>query len=259
MLQKQLHQKLPDRLGKEPLIDAVFELRFDCAISAAEIMPGFLHAKLGGDVTIERLPVAQLPIEIRQNDPNLAGQPLVRITWANHLILVGDRSLAVGCLLPYPGWTKFREVILQIMNLLKESGIVRTLQRYSLKYVDMLSVQAGDSVSEWINLNVALGNVALSNQPFQMHMQIESGGYIHALLVGSPAQAQGVDGITREGMVISVDTMFLNGLPDFPTLIEQLRERVDDLHSSNKQVFFDCLTANAVEKLEPEYGTSVLN
>jgi uncharacterized protein (TIGR04255 family) len=145
------------------------------------------------------------------------------------------------------------------MNLLKESGIVRTLQRYSLKYVDMLSVQAGDSVSEWINLNVALGNVALSNQPFQMHMQIESGGYIHALLVGSPAQAQGVDGITREGMVISVDTMFLNGLPDFPTLIEQLRERVDDLHSSNKQVFFDCLTANAVEKLEPEYGTSVLN
>lgn len=249
-----LHKQLPSRLGKEPLIDAVFEIRFDTGISAAEIMPGYLHAKLGGEVKIERLPVSQLPLEIRQKDPNLANQPLVRITWENQLLIVGDRSLAVAPLMPYPGWAKFREVILRVVGLLAEAGIVRSLERYSLKYVDMLSVQAGDTVGDWVNLKVAVGDIELKAQPFQIHMEIASEKYVNALLVGSPAQAHGLDGVVRQGMIISVDTMAVDAIPELSVLIEQLPERIDDIHACNKQMFFDCLTSEAIKKLDPEYA-----
>lgn len=247
------YNQLPSRLGKEPLIDAIFEIRFDTDISAAEIMPGYLHAKLGGDVKIERLPVSQLPHEVRQKDPNLLSQPLVRITWGNQLLMVGDRSLGVACLLPYPGWAKFREVILRVVGLLAESGIARSVERYSLKYVDMLSLQPGDVVSDWVSLNVSVGDTVLKAQPFQFHMEIATGDYFHGLLVGSPAQALGIDGVVRQGMVISVDTVAVGAMPDLASLIGQLPKRIDEIHASNKQMFFDCLTDNAIRKLEPEY------
>jgi uncharacterized protein (TIGR04255 family) len=248
-----LHKQLPSRLGKEPLIDSVFEIRFDTEISAAEIMPGYLHAKLGGDVKIERLPVSQLPQELRQKDPNLANQPLVRIMWEKQMLMVGDRSLAVGCLMPYPGWSKFHEVILKVVGLLADAGIVRSLARYSLKYVDMLTVQPGDTVSDWVNLKAAVGDVELKAQPFQLHMEIASGDYFHVLLIGSPAQAHGIDGVVRQGMVISVDTIAIGALPDLPVLIQELPERIHAIHACNKQMFFDCLTADAIKKLDPEY------
>jgi uncharacterized protein (TIGR04255 family) len=248
-----LHKQLPSRLGKEPIIDAVFEIRFDTSISAAEIMPGYLHSKLGGDVKIERLPVSQLPLEIRQKDPNLANQPLVRITWENQLLIVGDRTLAVGCLLPYPGWARFQTVILKVIGLLAEASIVRSVERYSLKYVDMLSVQDGDTVGDWVSLDVAVGDIKLTSQAFQFHMEIQAGDFVHGLLVGSPAQAQGMDGSVRNGMVISVDTIASRAMPNLQELVVQLPERINEIHLSNKQMFFDCLTVDGIKKLEPEY------
>jgi uncharacterized protein (TIGR04255 family) len=247
------NRQLPSKLGKEPLIDAVFEIRFDAVISAAEIMPGHLHVKLGGDVKIERLPVSQLPPEVRQQDPNLANQPLVRINWENQLFMVGDRSLAVACLFPYPGWTKFREVILKVVGYLAESGIVRSVERYSIKYVDMLLLQPNDRVGDWVNLNVSVGDAVLTAQPFQLHMEIASGNYIHGLLLGSPAQARGLDGVTKQGMIISVDTVSNREIPDLTELVTQLPNRIDEIHTCNKQMFFDCLTDAGIEKLEPEY------
>lgn len=246
-------KQLPTRLGKEPLIDVVFEIRFEVGTSAAEILPGFLHAKLGGGVKIERLPVSQLPLEIRRTDVNLANQPLVRITWKNYLLMVGDNSLAVGCLLPYPGWTEFRETILKIVAFLAEASIVQSVQRYSLKYVDILPVQQGENVGDWINVKVTVGESELKSQPFQLHMEEATGKYRHLLQLAAPAQAHGIDGVIRAGMVVSVDTVVVDTMPPFSELIAELPARIDDIHSSNKQMFFDCLTVGAVQKLEPVY------
>lgn len=70
----------PDKLTKEPLIDAVFELRFSSASPAANFLPGFLFAKLEPkEWNIEQLGAAQIPPHIRASDPNLKFQPLQKI------------------------------------------------------------------------------------------------------------------------------------------------------------------------------------
>jgi hypothetical protein len=84
-------------------------------------------------------------------------------------------------------------------------------------------------------------------------MEIASGNYIHGLLLGSPAQARGLDGVTKQGMIISVDTVSNREIPDLTELVTQLPNRIDEIHTCNKQMFFDCLTDGGIEKLEPEY------
>ena len=59
---------LPIKLLKEPLIDAVFELRFMSSISASNVLPGYLFSKLDGKKTIERLPAADFPRPMRDMD-----------------------------------------------------------------------------------------------------------------------------------------------------------------------------------------------
>src|SRR5215216_8126973 len=70
-------QPLPTKLRKEPLVDAVFEIRFSASIPATSVLPGFFFAKLGTPQwKVDRLPVADLPSQIRSADPNLRYQPL---------------------------------------------------------------------------------------------------------------------------------------------------------------------------------------
>ena len=70
--------KLPLKLGKEPLIEALFEMRFKATAPVSNILPGLLFTKFKGEKKIEKLPAAQLPEELRKVDPSLHYAPLLR-------------------------------------------------------------------------------------------------------------------------------------------------------------------------------------
>src|SRR5208282_1778742 len=139
-------QSLPKRLKKEPIVDAVFEIRFISSTAASNVFPGFFFAKMRPqECKVDSLPVAQLPSQIRSRDPNLRYQPIMRINWDNFLILIGDTVLAIACKIPYLGWITFRERIVKVVELLSDTKIVQTLERYSLKYVDIVE---GETLAE---------------------------------------------------------------------------------------------------------------
>ncbi|MDD1616675.1 MAG: hypothetical protein CG439_1815, partial [Methylococcaceae bacterium NSP1-2] len=107
---------LPKKLNKEPLLEALFELRFTCDFPASTILPGLLFSKLDGDKRIEQLHAAQIPLEIRNSDPNLQFSPVSRLVWENFHINIGDRNISISCQFPnYPGWFKFKEAIEKII------------------------------------------------------------------------------------------------------------------------------------------------
>ena len=130
--------KLPIKLGKEPLIDAVFEVRFTGTASASDVLPGFLFGRLEGEKSLERLPTANLPKPVRDADPNLHFAPLTRLRWNNFVISISDRSLLVGCTIPYLGWVAFKPAILQIIHTIHEIGIIKNVNRFSVKYTDII-------------------------------------------------------------------------------------------------------------------------
>ncbi len=246
-------QRLPKKLKKEPLIDAVFEIRFTSAFPAGGILPGFLFGKLDGNKTIEQLPVAQLPQSLRDTDPNLQFAPLSRLDWKQFYINVGDRSVSIGFKHPYPGWDSFKSAITQVMEALKDPGIVTSVERYALKYIDLLPATSLREQVAFVNFDVTLAGHKLEEEAFQLRLEIPKDGFIHAVQVVSSATVTLHNGETRQGLIVDVDTIANQNSISFDDLLNDFSEKLETIHQANKKIFFDCLKPQTIIALEPEY------
>jgi hypothetical protein len=121
---------LPKKLGKEPLVEALFEMRFKPKGPVSSILPGLVFTKFSGEKKIENLPFAGLPEQILARiDPNVRYTPLVRIHWDNFMILCSNQSAGLACKLPYPGWTTgFKPAIIKLADLIGDAGIVDVVE-----------------------------------------------------------------------------------------------------------------------------------
>lgn len=244
---------LPNKLKKEPLIDAVFEVRFDCAVPASQVFPGFLYSQLEGNKTIEALPVAQLPKEVRDGDPNLKFQPLSRLDWGQFLINISDFSVSISCKYPYPGWDTLKPVIIKVMNCLSESRISRTIERYSLKYIDLIPSSDNRQKVSMINFDVTIAGHKLEKEPFHIRIEIPRDNMINVVQVVSAAKATLHNGTTKEGLIIDVDTVANQNAILIEALLDGFSDKLDAIHQTNKAVFFDCITPATLKSLEPVY------
>lgn len=244
---------LPTKLKKEPLIDGVFEIRFKSDFPAGGILPGLLFGRLGGQATIEQLPVSQIPQQARDLDPNLQFAPLSRLDWENYYINVGDRSLSVGFKYPYPGWSNFKPAIIKIMEALKDANVIKSVERYSLKYIDLIPAVSLQEQVALVNLDITLAGHTLKSEAFQLRLEIPVDDFVHAVQVVSSATATLLTGESKQGLVVDVDTIAIQKSISFNELLTGFSEKLEAIHQANKKVFFDCLTPETIAALEPEY------
>ncbi len=217
---------LPKKLNKEPLIDAVFEVRFSSKSPASVIFPGFLFSNLGSDNNFESLPIAQLPKEVRDANPQLKFAPLSRVGWGQFYINIGDNSVSVSCKYPYSGWSNFKPAIYKVVKILADSKIVEEVQRYSMKYVDMISSFDDQQKISMINFKVSIADHNLKTGPFQLRMEIPRDGLTNTVQVVSAAQAI-VNGSTVEGLIVDVDTLANQGGISMQSLLEGFEDKLD--------------------------------
>ncbi len=249
-----MNNKLPSKLRKEPLLDAVFEVRFSSKVPASSILPGILFNKLDGEKVIAQQPVAQLPKQMRDVDPNLQFAPLIRIQWKEYFFLIGDRNLAVACKIPYPGWAKFKNAIMQVAKILSELQIIENVQRYSLKYVDLIPFSNLKEQVSSVNLHIKLGDHVLEKEIFQLRLEIPQNEFITAVQILSAALVTTLDQTTKQGLIVDIDTIRNLDNQHFSEFIRDLENNLDTIHQKSKEVFFKwCLTPETITFLEPTY------
>lgn len=244
---------LPKKLKKEPLIDAVFEVRFDSDAPVSVVLPGFLFKKLDGKKIIEALPIAQIPQEMRKADPSLKYAPLNRLEWGLFFVNIGDNSLSISCKYPYPGWDIFKPSIIEIMNVLLESGLPKVIERYSLKYIDLIPASDNQQKVSMVNLDVTIAGHKLEQEPYMIRVEIPRDGFINVVQVISSAKTTLHTGISKEGLVVDVDTVASQNSISINTLLDGFSDKLDAIHQTNKSVFFDCITSTTLKSLEPVY------
>lgn len=244
--------KLPLRLKKEPLCDAVFEVRFSASTPASSILPGIFFGKLEGEKVIERLAAAELPKRIRDMEPNLQYTPVMRITWKEFFILMSDRSIVIACKLPYAGWGKFKDAIIKVVEILDNTGIIEKIQRYSLKYIDLIPIKNIAEQVASVNLSVNLSNHRLEKEIFQFRIELADGEYINVVQIIAAGVVTSEAGTTKEGLIIDIDTIRKTD-NNIKTLIPELEGRLEEIHLTNKKMFFTCLTPATLDMLEPIY------
>ncbi len=245
--------KLPKKLGNEPLVDAIFEIRFSSQMPASVLLPGFLYNQLEGNKQLNMLPVAQLPKEVRDADPNLRYAPISRIDWSDFFVSIGEYSVAISCKYPYCGWENFKKAIINLLSALNESSIINRVERYSLKYIDLIPDLDAEQKVAMIELDLSIANHKLKNEQFQLRIEIPDDSFLHVVQIASTANVVVHNGKKMEGLLIDTDSIAPFNVPMQSLISDSLSIKLDEIHDANKQMFFNCLKPQAVAKLKPVY------
>lgn len=245
---------LPKRLRKEPIIDAGCELRVQATVDLHTVMPGLLFSRLPNVGNIEQLPAQSIPEPLRAADPSLVSVPLVKVDWGRYLLLVGARNISVTPKLPYPGWETFRQDILQVFRLVLENSFVLGVERYSIKYVNLIEIDDLAGQFDALDWAVRIGPLQLSDQRTQLKTEISSGEFITIVqLITSASVRMTSTNVEKHGCVVDVDTVCSHATRDIAAFRTELEDRLRSIRLQNKIVFFDCLKDSTIDALEPEY------
>ncbi|RQR81473.1 MULTISPECIES: TIGR04255 family protein [unclassified Burkholderia] len=242
--------KLPKRLTSEPIVDAMFEVRFTSKASIASILPGVLFAALNAS-RVENTPAANLPEAIRRSDANLRAMAIVKVYWNRFYVLIGDESLAVGCQLPYPGWAEFRAAIEQVFKAAAGLNLIDQVNRCSSKYVDLLPEPGG---LDQMNLDIRVGGHKLTTETTSLRTELPRGKFLHIVQAIGPANITMVTGEQRRGPILDIDSIYTLATPlPFKDFLASLGDIANEVHQANKELFFECLKESTIESLGPVY------
>jgi uncharacterized protein (TIGR04255 family) len=130
-----------DKLKDDPIVEALLEVQFESP-ELAEVVVGRLSDlepwKTGRKV---RLPIAELPSQIRAIDQQLRFQPTIEVQGSSGFgaVRVGGNVISLHILQPYPGWDKaFPRFCAAIDGMFAAiPGVV--VKRLGLRYVNAFS------------------------------------------------------------------------------------------------------------------------
>lgn len=244
---------IPTRLRKGPLIEAIWQARFD-ATNAGELLPGVLFAALREShpgVQMQRLPAADIPAVLTQADPNLRYVTKIRMEVPGEPIIwqTGDRLVALNCRTPYVGWATFKGAIEAFIKIIDASGLVPSPQRHSLHYLDLLTLDPPPDLSA-LKLSMQLGDHKVDRHGLRLRVELPDDDCTHTVQIVTPA-----DGNLPSGKVTGTLVDMETAPNTAPNGWDSVREQLEELHTKSKDLFFrQILTDSAIERMEPEYS-----
>jgi len=235
----------PVKLKNDPIVEAIFELRFEPRKSAlSDLLPGLMYGKLGDRFpTLERLPFSTVPREFLQQAPDLKYQARFRLIGNSFAILFGDYCLSLSSLKPYVGWEQFKPFIIEILGYLKDSTLVGAIERYSIKYVNLLPAAHGDFAEQYkyLNFSANLGKFPLTSSPTWVRAEIDDANYMNLLEFAANAQIKTLAGEQLDGLLLTIDTISksTDNFWDTP------EKYIESAHQTEKAIFFETLSDEA--------------
>jgi len=244
---------LPVALEREPLVDAIFEIRFSGTPQLADLLPGLLFGHLEPKPKRHRQPAADIPQQLRASDPKLTFAAVIRLELEKFNLLIGDRNIVIGCKLPYPKWPAFKKQILEVATLMEKIGIEDKVERFSIKYVNLISAPTFKDQIAKVNMALRLGAVKVVDNHFNLQVHQHEDQIIHILTVISGASGKLTSGETTEGIVVDVDSIRNIKPIAFNDFVTELEADLHSLRLANKNKFFDCLMPEAISEMGPIY------
>lgn len=245
--------KQPKEFKKSPLVDATIEIRFQ-AQPNAELLAGQIYSYLKDEfVTINELPSLQIPLAVRERDPNLQFQPTHKLESAEYYLNIGPNVVGLGCKIngsqeKYPGWDKFSKKFIDLITKLKKLGALGPVNRVGLRYINFFQRQ--DLFSD-LNVTIETGWEGKGLQPDKMiSIAIADNNYITRLSINTNITAQNATTI-KQGQLVDIDTSYeVSGGKDLST---DLKAIVGQSHKRTEDVFFNLLSDNLKKELGAKY------
>jgi uncharacterized protein (TIGR04255 family) len=131
---------VPEKLKNDAIVEALFEVRF-----TTSTLPEILFGRIsdyepwkGFEQSV--LPLAQIPLAMRQGDPNLRYQPVFALVDREHkrAIRIGTSALVYSRGIPYIGWNVFKPELENVISSLFKATNGIAIERMGLRYLNAL-------------------------------------------------------------------------------------------------------------------------
>jgi uncharacterized protein (TIGR04255 family) len=244
-------QVMPAKLRKSPLLEALFEVRFVPVVpGAGDVLPGLIFGNLRSRYPkVEQLPVAAVPRAFRASQEALTYQASHRLQGSDGgSIQLGDRIGAVSTT-SYPGWEGFRSMILEFLDVLGKTGLIKTLERFSFRYINLLAMSSEVKQLSLLNIHVDLVGRAPNERGFVLRAEIDEGDITSTVQIAPNATAKGPNNLEISGLLVDIDTIVKSPTPTF---LSAPKAELEEAHRAVKQTFFSMLTKDTLADLGPE-------
>ncbi|KCZ88614.1 TIGR04255 family protein [Hyphomonas jannaschiana] len=242
----------PNKLSPDTILESVCEVRFDSVES--EKLPEVVIGKLAllppwSEYDSNRLPISDLPAELRKADQNLKYQPHIELTDGEKstIIRIGTNNFSVGRLGSYPGWDAFFPQIKSAFEAVSTSLSKFSATRLGLRYINSFSQsEHGVGSIEDLNCLFSVGDDNLS-APLNVNYQ-KTFGPDHIIQVRL-ATPEYVSGPRKQpgGIVADIDVSTPNNWKCED--LEKVIEWIEIAHQSEKSEFFKLFTEEMKSRL----------
>lgn len=238
--------KRPTKITPDPIIDAVVEFRFESEIPPDAIL-GMLFAVVRDEFSVfNKLPIADIPEEIRRNDPQLKFAPCYQSASGSYRLNVGANVISLGNTGKYVGWEEnFYPSLQKLIRNLQKSEIVRNFTRIGIRYIDFFETDIFDKIT----LSIKLNEKPLVAKQTSFTALFEHDSMTTRVLIQNNTIVNS-EKIERFGSIIDTDTSFE---PQNNISFDSLIESINKQHEVSLEVFFDLLKPEFLKTLNPEY------
>lgn len=243
-----MNKRMPLRLEKCPLVDALIEIRFESSIIGSAIF-GIIYNLIRNDYngTVTSLPILQVPEQIRRNDPNLKFKPLYRIEAEKYIIQIGDDVLCISSKIPYTGWGEFSSRTIELIKKISGENIINRVLRIGHRYVNFFEGDIMDklTISKPTISGYQTNNILVRTEIRDCDDFIDTVQITNSATYKSPFNTE-----TLLGSLIDIDSFKEYGNNYF---LENLEKEINKVHTCEKNMFFSLLTDDFLDSLNPVY------
>lgn len=236
---------VPKKITPCPIVDCAIELRFRTSVEGGAIF-GIVYQAVKSDYpNVEKLPILNIPEQIRFTDPNLIYLPWYRLRNGGFNISIGSRQVSIGNTGEYAGWPLFSERFRGLIETISGLGIVDEVERVGLRYINYFDFD----IFTKAKLVVSLSGAPIASEETLVRALVPGKRYKSILHITNRGTITG-SGSIRTGSIIDIDTFLEADLKDF---FQNSGSIVEEGHAEEKEVFFSLLDDEFLGALNPEY------
>jgi uncharacterized protein (TIGR04255 family) len=238
---------IPKKIDNCPIVDGVVELRFRSSIFPNAVFGLIFNSLKSEFPKVEKLPILQLPEQLRDSDPNFKFKAQYRlISDDGYSVQIGPDVLVMGSPIPYPGWDNFFTKINFVIEKVFQTDVIEDVLRLGVRFINFFDLD----IFEQINLKIEINSTSHKPKNTQLRTEIEKNGFVNTLNIANNAKQKIQNRNERNGSIIDIDTFKEYEGKEFKKIYES---EINNAHNSEKEIFFNLLKTEYLKTFNPEY------
>lgn len=242
---------MPLSLDNNKLIETIFEIKFN-EQEHVEVLFTTIYNLLNNDGFIyTKLPHADLPPQIIEQEKSLEFIPFYRFTKNNLNILLGPKIIGFSMTAPYSNWSSFKSFIEKNLLIFDNIFSNRTIQKISMRYInffenenifDNINISVNDDFlcEKYTTMRKRNYRTSLECNNYELMLQIDNSVSINKELV--------VD-LLEEGSIVDINLLSKTSISK-----DVITAELDNIHKKIKAIFFKTIKLDYInKKLNPIY------